>query len=275
MTVISGYGGAVNGETGVRQWQIGLKAELSDYGSSNTAGLTSSIEGIEDWSGSYGGYGDCPAALPGESLSFVGSIDGSVGASGTAIVDSVTINCDVEGRKPIEYTVNFSANGALTRGAAAVADASVELPPYAGKVALGTVAAEPTWTDETDVRNWSLTITAANASYASSSTSNATRRVRGNISVTFNYSVYAAGGMASLIAPNTIKGLRLHSTASTYWELLWVLFGDASDLTVNREQVNVVGCSYSGKYRGITLVGSADTKGSIKKPGGATYWPAA
>lgn len=278
MTVLSGRGGAVDGESCVREWRIAVSAELSEYAGSNTDGMVSALEGNEDWSGSFSGYGATPVAMPGEAMAFVGSIDGSVGAAGTAIVDSVEITADIEGRKPIEYVVNFSRNGALTLGTAEAEDTTTLLAPQADEncvVKLGTLASPAVFTALADVRNWKLTISAANPSYVSSSTSGGKARFAGNLSVSFSVGVYC-GTFATLPAVNTVKALQFYVNATEYWQVLWGVFGEASDLLVNREQVNVVGATLNGRMTAVRTIGSTVTKGSITKPGGASaWWPAA
>jgi hypothetical protein len=276
MGVVSGIGGAVNGHSCVRNWSINYTSELAAYAASNTAGAQNNLLGNTDWSGSFGAYGHTPAVMPGEALSFTGSIDGTKGAAGTAIVDSVEITCDIEGGKPIEYTVNFSANGALTLGAAVAADSDLTTPPTSVgcKVATGTVIAVPVWSDMEDVRNWKLTISAVNSAYVSSSTSGGKRRKKGTLNLTFAIGVYSAD-FSALPAPNAIAAFRFYVAAASYWEVLWGIYADASGLQVDREGGGLVGATLNGRLRTQTLVGSTDTRGAIKKPGGTTWWPGA
>ena len=100
-----------------------MSTALHEYLTSSTAGAKGRIPGNEDWDGSYEGYGKLPACLPGDAFAFIGSIDGTKGCAGNAVCNRIQIVFDIEGGLPIKHTVEFKANGALTRGAAAAAQA--------------------------------------------------------------------------------------------------------------------------------------------------------
>jgi len=274
MGVISGKGGAVNGQSVVRKWNIAYKSDLAAYASSNTGGIMSQLAGNTDWNGGFQAYGDTPLVLPGDALSFVGSMEGTKGASGTAIVDQVEISVDLEGAKPVEYNVNFSGNGVLSQGAAVASDASLTIPgsSIGCKVATGTVVASPVWTDLADIRNWKLTLTAANKEYASSSSAGGKKRVKGNVDAAFSFSMYG-DDLSLLPQPNSIAAYRFYVSPTTYWEVLWGIVGDEGDITADIEGGELVGATINGKFRAITLVTAAATRGSIKKPGGSTWYP--
>lgn len=276
MSVISGKSGAVDGAGTVRDWSVSSSADIQAYIASNTSGGTGRLAGNKDWSGSYKAYGHTPANLPGASFTFTGSVDGTNGVTGTARVDSVDIECDIEGGGIISHTVNFSSNGALTLGSAAATDATVAIPPSAigCDVQLGTVASSPSWTPVTDVRSWTLTLTADNQSYVSSDTAGETKRNEGNLDATVSYSVYE-GDPSGLPAVNSIAAIRLYTSASAYWELLWVMFGEASDIQTDIEGGSLVGATLNASMNAVATVGETDTVGTIKTPAEATIWPAA
>ncbi len=276
MGVISGIAGAVNGVSGMRNWSIMTSAEVQAYIASHTAGGTGRQIGNTDWSGSYGCYGHTPASLPGAALSFVGSIDGTNGAAGTAIVDSCDIECDIEASGLLSHTVNFSGNGALTLGAGVAADATTAIPGTAigCKAAFGTLVAEPVWTDIVDVRNWKLSLSAANQEYVNSGTSGQKRRTAGNIDATISIAVHV-DDLADLPVLNAIHAVRLYVSATLYWEILWGIVGEASDIQIDREGAAIVGATINLPWTGIATIAAAATKGSIKTPAGATFWPAA
>ena len=129
----AGDKGAVgNGSTAlsaVGEWSVSVKAENQLVVNSSTAGGALRLAGNEDWSGRYRANGAVPAFSPGAAFTFIGSIDGVNGVTGTAIVDSVKIDADIAGGKPWTHEVAFSANGPLSFGPAAAVDASVGIPP--------------------------------------------------------------------------------------------------------------------------------------------------
>lgn len=276
MSALSGKAGAVDGAAIVRNWNIGETADTQAYVASNTQCGTGRLPGNVDWAGAYDAYGHTPANMPGESFVFTGSVDGTNGATGTARVDSVVITCDIAAGGILSHVVNFSANGALTLGAAVAADATALIPPSAigCKVALDTAIDTPSYVDETDVLNWTLTISAANVAYVSSSTAGQTKRNEGNIDATMSWAVLE-GDPANLPAKNSIAGIRLFVDATTYWEILWGMFTDISDIQVDIETAAMVGATNNAAMNGIVSVSATDTIGSIKTPAAATFWPAA
>ena len=275
MTVISGEGGAVDGINTVRNWKCNTSAELQAYIASNTKGGTGRKAGNKDWSGSYDAYGHTPVKMPGDGFTFKGTMEGTKGVEGVALCDSVEIVCDIAAGAIISHVCNFSANGALARGAAVAADASTPDPPSAigCKVALGTTVATPDWTDIDDVERWTLTITKEGKAYVSSSTAAQNKRKSGNID--FNIAVpVLLSDPSTVTAENVVKAIRLYVTASTYWELKWVMFGSHSDVAVDRETADIVGLTLNGSMNGWTDIGGSSTEGGIWKPSAAKWWPA-
>jgi hypothetical protein len=274
MSVLSGISGAINGIPGVRNWSIDTSADVQEYVDSGTSGGKSRTIGNTDWSGSYSSYGHTPGALPGDAFAFAGSIDGTNGASGTAIVDSIDVSIDIESGGIIEHTVNFSANGDLTLGAVAAADASVSDPPTAigCKIELGTVVASPVWTEVPDVRTVSISIEAGNQAYVSSSTGGANRRLAGNVNATVSYTVYT-DDFSDLPEPNDITAMRVYIDDTDYWEFLWLMYGEASGLEVNREDASPVGATLNTGMKGTTDVEGTPTTGSITDPSATEFWP--
>jgi hypothetical protein len=272
MAVITGISGAINTRELVRDWSIAYKGNLAEYAASNTLKAKSALIGNKDWSGSFKGYGSIPEVMPGEAFSFSGTMDAVNGASGTAIIDDLEINCDIEGGKPIDYTAAFSGNGALVFAANTSADASLLLPTSAVgcKVELGTVVTVPVWTELTDVRNWKLKFSTDNKEYASSSTAGWKNRKKGAMKCDVSIGVYASD-YTTLPAPGTITGVRLYDAASTYWLVNWIIWGEMTDIGASPEESGLVAATLNGQFRALALVTATITAGNIAKPGG-TAW---
>lgn len=280
MGVVSGAGGAVNGQACVRNWSVNFTPNPVSYVCSASQGGTGRVTGNTDWSGSYDAYGEEPAVMPAETFQFKGSINGTVGVdSGAtgAMVDQVEITWDIEGGGIISHTVNFSSNGALTWGASVAADASVPdpLPANVGVIKIddpGAAEFSGSETTFTDVRSITLTISAGNQSYVSSSTAGVTKRVAGNIDATISFDVYF-DDPTDLPTAQEVKAIRLYTTATEYWELRWVMFGEIGGVDVNIETADIVGATVNAGMNGHTSIGGTPTTGSIKTPAAATFWP--
>ena len=278
MSVVSGKAGAVNGKSTVRKWSISYTADTKTFVASSTKGGTGRLAGNEDWSGSYDGYGHTPGVMPGGALSFVGSIDGTKGVSGTAIVDQVVITIDIEGGGIISHTVSFSANGALTEGAAAATDATLpEAYTSIGcKAEVADPAESPSYTALPDVRTITITMTANNSSYVSSDTAGQTQRCAGNLDVTIAISLYTNDPSTSPIpAVNAEQFLQCYVSATEYWEFCAVRFGEHSDIEVDVEGNAIVGLTLNAGMSGWYDLAGTITEGTIIDPAETTVWPAA
>jgi hypothetical protein len=274
MGVISGFGGAVNGAESVRNWSITETADTQAVVASNTKGGTTRGPGNTDWSGSYSAYGHTPDVMPGEVFTFAGNMNNGKGATGTAIVDEVSLTINIETGAIIEHSVNFSANGALTFGTVAATDASVPCPPTSigCKVQLATPAGSPSFADLEDVRTVTLTLTRANAAYVNSETSGGTRRTKGNLDFTLAITVHTDDAN-DLPDVNLVRSVRIFVNATEYWELNWVRFSEISGVEVDIEGAGIVGATLNASMQGFTSISDVCTEGSIITPDEVTIWP--
>ncbi len=264
----------MNGDDTVRSWSVTTLKQLVPYHASNTQQGTGRIAGNGDWSGSYSGLGHTPAIFPGDTFTFTGSIDAVLGVTGAARVESIEIVIDIEGGNPIEYTVNFASNGALTRGAAVATDVSVPNPPSSigTKVQLGTLVTTPVYTELSDVRTVTLTFTKALPEYASSGTAGETKRVDANLDLTVSIAVYTED-FASLPAEGSEHLMRVYVDATTFWALKWVRVEELSDLEVDIETGLPVGATINAGMQGFALISAVATVGEILDPAAVTKWP--
>lgn len=277
MGVISGIAGLVDGKTHVRNWSINSSADLQRIVASNTKGGSTRLAGNKDWSGSYAAFGHTPATMPGDSFTFEGGIDLVNGAQGPAVCNEVEIVWDIESGAAIMHTVSFESNGALVLGPVTVtADISVPNPPSSigTKVQVADPAASPSFAELTDVRTITLRITRDNQSYVSSGTAGQTQRKSGNLDFALSISIYTDNfGNAIIPTVNEVQHVKLFVDATTFWELKWARFGEASDMEVDRENAAIVGMTLNAEMEGFTLIATVPTEGYIKKPDATTFWP--
>ena len=119
MAVISGKDGSVTfNSTEVLQvtgWSLTHTSHNSAWASSSTGGYRQRVAGVKDWGGSFTAKYDA-AIVPtvGQSAALVLELDGSDSATGTAIIDSVSLVVDINTGEAVGYSLAFSGNGALT-----------------------------------------------------------------------------------------------------------------------------------------------------------------
>lgn len=279
-SVISGVGGAVDGVGTVGKWTMVSSADLKKWLASGSKQGASRLPGPRDWSATYTALGFLPQKMPGDTFTFTGSLDGTNGVVGAAMVDGVTIDWNQETGDPITHTVSFSSNGALALGAAVATD--VTTPEAVSSVGCIIKASDPlgspSFTEIEDIRSATLTITRANTPYVSSSTvSNGearTKRIAGPWDFAFSYSQYE-GDPAMLFEPNTVKHFQVFVNDTLYWELKWVRMGELSGVESDHETGELVTATQNGEMEGWTDVEGTPSEGVIKTPEVAptTIWP--
>jgi len=272
-TPITGINGAVDGVPGVVNWNVSETPNLQSRGNSSVAGSVITKTGVKDWSGTYEAEGGAPVHMPGETFTFTGSADGSVGATGPAIVESVTINWDWENDAMLGHSVNFAGNGALTRGVAAAVDASVTIPTMSSvcDIMTGTLVAVPVWTALEHLRTASLTITAANTLQKTSDTAGWTKRNAGPVTANGSISVFT-DSPANPLDPGDENGLKMYVSATAFWQLLWAKWGEMSDIRVDTNTGDILGCTLNFQFTAAVLIATVATKGSITEPDTNVFW---
>lgn len=276
MGVISGVNGAVDGSGSVRTWEVTATNDVVNVFNSATKGMAITQPGNDDWSGSYTAHGHTPVRMPGQGFTFTGSVDGTNGVTGTAIVDSVEIVINIETGEKIGHTVNFSGNGALSKGAAAATDTSTPDTPTSigAKVEIATPAAVPSWGELEDVRTVTITITAENQSYVNSGTEGGTRRAVGNLSASLSIDVHT-DDPNDLPDEGDVRGVRVFVNATEFWLFDWIVFNSIGPISVDIEGAGIVEATVAGEYTGYTAIGGDTTEGEITNPADTTFWPPA
>ena len=259
--MLTGLDSHINGLAGGRSWSVSPVANVTEFSDSGTDGAIALVDGVTDWSGSFSAYGHTPLVLPGAGFTFLGSNDGTNGATGTAIADGFDLTLNQETMAPIECVVNFSGNGALTLGAAAGAAGAAALPLCA---VAGCIINDGS---DIEVRSSKLSLTRDNKAYNDTSTDGAMKREMGRLSGTLSWSRYC-DTFADLGALNAVVTVKLYVTAALYWEIKYAKYVGPSDITVDRETGELIGATENLTF---TALNGDGTIGSITPPVGAAY----
>ncbi len=274
MAVISGVLGAVNTIPCIRQWEGTVSDEIQEVVCSSSDGMKQRIPGNQDWSGKFTQYATGPIVMPGDSLGFIGSIEGAVGIAGTVIVDQIDVNVDVEAGGVISLETSFSGNGSVTVGAAVAADVTLNIPEGAvgTKIELAIDLTTPIFVAIDDIRTYTLSFTSENGSYVSSSTAGGVRRIAGNKDATGSFTQYASD-FADMMQIGDVAILRFFINATEFWELKFVRVVYLSNLQVDRESAALIGGTVNFAFSGVELVSASPAKGTIIKPDTNAWWP--
>ena len=105
----------------VRNITITETSDNKAYATNDTDGQMNRVAGHLDWSGSLELYAESGTLIVPNSMAAGGAFvliaksDGTKNVSGTAIIDSVENNIDVESGDLVSVTINFSGNSVLAR----------------------------------------------------------------------------------------------------------------------------------------------------------------
>ncbi len=275
MGVIGGIGGGLGSVPGISNWQISHVCELKEYVASNTKSGVVRVPGNKDWSGTAKVYGHTPPILPGASFTFSGSIDGAIGATGTAVMESTEISIPIEEGGVISQNLKFSGNSALTIGASAIHDTSEVVNGFsASGLKVYSCAYGGEYAAVPEVRSATITLTRKLTEYVSSSTAGYKGRKAGNFDATLALPCYC-DDLADLLQPGTFKKFKVEVTSLLYWELYFMLIGENSNIQADVEGNAIVGAQINASFSGYLDDSGTRREGKIVTPAGVTWWPEA
>lgn len=267
MPAVSGLQGAVNGQNTVSRWSVSKEGDAKPYAASNTKGGIARVAGNKDWTGDFDQYGHTPGVFPGAAITFNGY--GPEGISGPAVVESISVDCDIEGGEIIKSKVTFGGNGAYSEHSTPVTDATTPNPPSSIGCKLQTDADDDgTYVDQTDVRTWSLEVTCDLKAYNSSDTAGQTKRLAGNIDASGAWTVYC-DDISDLPDEGDVIPIRLFVNATQYWDIEFAHI-DSVKPDTDIESGDLIGAEISWSFAGY----HSGTEGTITAPGaGSAAWP--
>ena len=212
MAVLSGIKTAVDGIPSVALWRVTFNANPAPL---LTAGSQEALVqqcGIEDWEGDIIYLGYTASYVPGDELAFVGSIDGSKGVTGDALVQRVVIAADYQTNRYFTTQLRIVGNGALTFGTASATDTTMPTPVCrAGKkVVIGS-------TELSGIIGWRLSLEREMLPYVSNDTSGVVKNVVGAFSATLILDAVLSD--ASIPSLDTNHDFKLYVSDTAYWQV--------------------------------------------------------
>lgn len=284
----SGKFGFVNGAIQVRNWSLNWNEALADRVHSASMGGHERISGVEDWNGSFEGFGGWPGAnlFPGNSFSmllFAGPDDGVYGNTGkvwvgTAIIESLTINWNWLPSNSINWSIAFAANGCLADAdneyydssevcVASMCDLYVEVSEYCTTTGTGG------YSTLANLESATLTFTSANQPVVNSSTSCCTQRRPGILDWTFSFVDQEQHVVLNYATPYVF---RAWTSSLKYWELAFGLMQDVTDIRVDVESgaINTKTNNFAMSGR-VCCDEQSYQAGWIIDPEGNSVWPVA
>jgi len=265
--IISGKGGAVNGENCVRLWQVARVTAPAEAVCSASDGAVVRGAGIWDWQGRYSGYGHTPSVLPGETFQFIGATRGSKGVQSVAngaIMEETRISWAIARGGFIEYVNSFKcATGALTFGSVSASDTSTPNPSVVRSCTLDVTGCE-------ELQEMELVLKCISPSAVTATTAGGTERDVGNKDAEFTARILTKD--ASFPTESQVQVVNFDVGSGLSWTMTWgivtlvapLLPIEGPDLQPGFFQAQLAG-KFTGYYSG--------TKGSITTPAGASWWP--
>lgn len=264
-----GLGSSPTALASLYNWQINDSNSVQTAIASSTNEMEMKIAGNYDWTATAQFFGYQPPAFPGDIVTFSGYTDGTAntrwtsGSSG-AIVQEVTINCDVESATPYTGSITFAqCASALTATTGTLSDSS--LPEV-----WSPASRKMTWAGaDLNVRGWTLTLKCQTPEYVDTATGGKVYRVKGNKSASGSFKLFEAAP-ATVLRAGAIEAAKFYVTASAYWQVDYCILGQSSQ-TADRASGAVVGVDHTFEYTGYKVITNTPTKGTIVDPGSTAY----
>jgi hypothetical protein len=275
MTVISGKFGVVNGLSHVRNWSVDHSSTSERFKSSATEFGQFVNDGVKDWSGSFEGFGEGPPVTiwPGLTFTFEGYTAPTTGVygndgkvyTGTAIVDSLTLNWDWSAGASHTWSVAFSAaSGGLVESDGIFDDTAVTIPDKMCNLAIKTGTGAGV--DLPNVMSAALVFTANNQEFVNSTTACATHRTPGGFDWTLTVTQQDEKEYFSIDADLRFK---IYTDATSFWLLEWAHLESITGLNVDRESEAILQRTYNFIMNGSD--GAA--LGQVAHPDATVMWP--
>ena len=212
MAVISGMKLAVSGLPSVSSWRIQYDGGLIPVVTSGTKEGALQACGIKDWAGLITTIATEPAYLPGQPLTFVGSLNGTIGCSGESVVGRVVASAEYASNRYFMIRYDIESNGALTFGSAAASDSTIPYPvcPAGKKVQIN-------GNDMDYVAGWTLTLDRNLVAYAATDTDGVRKRVIGAFTASVELDVFASS--FSIPSVGSDVALKLYTSDTEFWSL--------------------------------------------------------
>jgi len=272
----SGKFGVVDGQSTVKNWNIGETSTPMPYVASNTLCATGRLKGIEDWAGGFTQFQHTPLLMPGDNFTFTGytapdsDVKGGTGETfvGAAIIDGVTISWNWVTGEIISVDLTFSGNGALAQSTAVHSDVTV--PDVDStintKITYGEEGAGAVeWENLTTAV---LNITAANQTFVNSTTGPFINRKPGVIDWNLAVTQEDVDRGAQTFDKGDSVEFNLFVDATDFWRLKFGIVKDFTNITVDIETGAIIAQTVS-----IEMDGFNPSSGVIFFPGGAQWWP--
>lgn len=300
MAAISGLNGllSLNGTSAVatvRNWTVTPTNAVVTGAASNSGGAEFALKGVSDFTVTFSIYG--PSALgvvvPGTAYVFYGqTAAGGAEVVGGIIVDSMDIECDIEGGGILSATVNASSIGSSTavytaNNNALLYQATTSLTNTSVPTIQSGLGCKAAWApviggvaeslaDIPAVRTWNLSLACNNVAFSHSQAGGVTKRVLGRKSASASVTFYE-GAVDTFDADETnymvgtVGELRLYTSASAYWQVKWGIVS-SSPIDTPIEDPGMVSNSMDFTWTGWTDIGGTITKGTIVDPASVAFF---
>ena len=116
MATISGKDGSVGSYAEITSWSLNITSNNSAYASSDTAGYKKRVAGTKDVTGSMEGkWNGSMQVTPGDAITGLAlNLDATQSYTLDAVVDSFSLEVDVDDGEVIGWSADFSVKGTTT-----------------------------------------------------------------------------------------------------------------------------------------------------------------
>ena len=281
MGVITGRRSRLSGDGTVvptfRSASITEVANLMELVHAGTKGGRQRFLGVKDWNGQYEEYALVPTFYPGDEVSFIGSIDGTKGYKGEALVTQTVITIPVGTKAAPTVVGTFRGVAALDDAdTTAVALPTATTPPATEGlcVQLSTLEGSP-YVNQDGTNEIVITLSIEDQEFHHCGSSGVMDAIEGLWDASITYKRYV-DDFSTLPTPGDPYKVRvpIDAVGTSYYQFEYMRVGDLSDILLNRESGDLISVTIPLLMSMIETVGGVVTVGTgVTKPAGGVWRP--
>jgi len=271
-------GGAATVVPTFRSATITKVSGIQELVHAGTRGGRQRFAGVKDWNGSYEEYALVPTFFPGAEVEFIGSIDGTKGYKGAALVTQTVITIPVGTKGSPTVVGTFRGIEALDDAdtTAVALPTVVAVPSTEGIcVQLAALAAEPVYANQDGTNEIVITLSIEDQPFHHCGSSGVMDALEGlwDANVTYKRYVDDINTLPTEGDPYHVR-IPIEADGSPYYQFEYMRVGDLSDIVFNRESGELLNVSIPLMMSMIETIGATVTVGSgVTIPAGTVWRP--
>jgi len=260
-----------------RSANITRVSNLQEIVHAGTLGGRQRFLGVKDWNGTYEEYGLVPTFWPGDKVTWYGSLDGTAGWSGDALVTQTVITIPVGTKAPPTIAGTFRGVAALSCSDETAVDlpSASEIPETEGLCVQLQALAGGAYVNQDGTNEITITLSVEAKEFHHCGSSGIMDANEGLWDAQISYKRYV-DDLTALPTEGDPYRVRvpIDAVGTSYYQFEFMRVGDMSDILLSRETGELLNVTIPLFMSMIELVDAVATRGSgVTKPAGAVWRP--